>query len=236
MDRLRRLSDDEFDRLAVAEPPPIAFLATIRRFATAEGRVELDAVEAEVAGLVPQARWAETGIREGLTGVATEITLAPFLDDTLTEPFRSRARERLLRAWDASLEQPRWGPSGDEVTAVRDRVRQLTPAEVAAFVRASAGVDARNLPWPDALDREEDEAQRISAVLAARDVAGALPTAGLTPEGAVAAGRLLGRLGHIMALRHAFPASRYAALVAPWRTATGATAPRHDGPKVRRAR
>ena len=59
---------------------------------------------------MPHERWAETGLREGLLGVAAELVLAPFLDDLLAEPFRGRARERLLRAWDASVDQPRYGP------------------------------------------------------------------------------------------------------------------------------
>ena len=98
MDRVRRLTPDEFDRMAAAEPPPIAFAATVRRFASPDAVAGLDAVEVELASLVPRERWVETGIREGLISVATEIVLGPFLDDTLGEPFRSRARERLLAA------------------------------------------------------------------------------------------------------------------------------------------
>ena len=105
--------------------------------------------------------------------------LAPSLDDLLAEPFRGRARERLLRAWEASLDQPRYGPNGAGVEAVRDRVRLLTREELAAFVRGSQGIDGADRPWPESLDREEDEALRISALLAERDVAAAVPVAGL---------------------------------------------------------
>jgi curved DNA-binding protein CbpA len=240
MDRVRRLTPDELDRMAVAEPPPIAFAATIRRFASPEGREELDRVEAELAALLPHGRWAETGVREGLSNVATEIVLGPFLDDTLAEPFRSRAQERLLRAWDASLEQPRWGPNGSEVAALLARVAAMTPAEVAAFAGASRGVAAGDLPWPDALDPDEDEALRISAILAARDVAGALRVDGVAPATAARAQRLLARHGHIVALRHAFPHAAYAAYTAPFAAATGggggAPADDRPGPDVRRAR
>jgi hypothetical protein len=240
MDRVRRLTPDELDRMAAAEPPPIAFVATVRRFAAHEATAELDAVEAELAALIPHARWVEVGIREGLTSVATEIVLGPFLDDTLAEPFRSRARERLLRAWDASLEQPRWGPNGAEVGALRARVAMMTAAEVAALVRASAGIDGTAWPWPDALDQDEDEALRISSILAARDVAAALPLGGLTGATPARAQRLVARQGHVVALRHAFPPAAFAAHTAAFAAATGHGAgvppDERPGPDVRRAR
>ena len=92
------------------EPPPIAFLATIRRFVTPDAAAAFEAAEVAVAARVPRERWAEVGLREGLLGVAAELVLSPFLDDTLAEPFRGRARDRLLRAWEASIDQPRYGP------------------------------------------------------------------------------------------------------------------------------
>ncbi len=107
------------------------------------------------------------------------------------------------------------------MTAARDRVARLTHAEVAAFVRASAGIPGDDRPWPAALDRDEDEALRISAVLAARDVAAALPGDGLAPATLSRSRRLLARHGHVVALRHAFPAAAYGALVAPFAAATG---------------
>ncbi len=174
LDRVTRLSDDELDRLAAAEPPPIAFLATIRRFVTPEAAAAFEAAEVAVAARVPRDRWAEVGLREGLLGVAAELVLSPFLDDTLAEPFRGRARDRLLRAWEASIDQPRYGPNGAEVAAVRARVATMTANEAATLVRASVGVPGDDRPWPPALDHDEDEALRISALLAARDVAAAL--------------------------------------------------------------
>jgi hypothetical protein len=240
MDRVRRLTPDELDRMAAAEPPPIAFAATVRRFASPDATVQLEAVESELAGLVPHERWVESGVREGLTSVATEIVYGPFLDDTLAEPFRSRARERLLRAWDASLDQPRWGPNGAEVASLRARVAALTPAETTAFVRASARIAGADRPWPDALDREEDEALRISAALAGRDVAAALPADGLAPATDARARRLLARLGHLVALRHAFAPATFAAYWAPFAAATGGRAhagpDTPPGPDVRRTR
>jgi len=255
LDRVSRLTPDELDRMAAAEPPPIAFLATVRRFLTPEAKSAFAAAEAELVKRVPAGAWAEAGVREGLLAVAAELVLTPFLDDMLAEPFRGRARERLLRAWDASLDQPRYGPNGADVVALRDRAARLTREELAAFLRASQGIAGDDRPWPEALDRDEDEALRISAALAARDLAAAVPVdaLGVAPAVAARARRLAARTGHVTALRHAFPPAIYAALVAPWRAATGGGAresggstgrdagtgragrPR-SGPEVRRAR
>jgi hypothetical protein len=240
--RVERLTPDELDRLAAAEPPPIAFLATVRRFLTPDARASFAAAEAELVRRVPADRWAEVGLREGLLGVAAELVLAPFLDDMLAEPFRGRARERLFRAWDASLDQPRYGPNDDGVAALRDRAAVLDREALAAFLRASQGIAGDDRPWPEALDRDEDEALRISALLAARDVASAVPVEGLAPAVATRARRLAARVGHVTALRHAFPPPIFAALVAPWTAATGGEAPTGGaatgpaGPDVRRAR
>ena len=98
LDRVTRLSADELDRLAAAEPPPIAFLATIRRFLTPEAAATFADVELAVAARVPPERWASIGLREGLLGVAAELVLSPFLDDTLADPFRGpRARPAAAR-------------------------------------------------------------------------------------------------------------------------------------------
>ena len=240
--RVERLTPDEMDRMAAADPPPIAFLATVRRFLTPDARTAFAAAEAALVARVPPSRWAEAGLREGLLGVTAEVVLASFLDDALAEPFRSRARERLLRAWEASIDQPRHGPNAHVVGAVRDRVAAMSRVELASFLRASQGISGGDRPWPTVLDLEEDEALRISAELAARDTAAAVPVTDLPPAVARRARRLAGRLGHVVALRHAFPAATYAGLVAPFASATGATGAtgaegRPDpGPGVRRAR
>lgn len=238
--RVERLTPDELDRLAAAEPPPIAFLATVRRFLTPEARDAFAACEAALAARVPHTRWAETGLREGLLAAAAEVVLAPFLDDLLAEPFRGRARERLLRAWDASVDQPRYGPNGAAVEAVIERVREWTPADVAAFLRGSTGVDASQRPWPAALDRDEDEAPRISADLAAAAVAAAMPVGGLAPASATRARRLAARLGYATALRHAFGAGEYARIASGYEAVGRERDDRADrasgGPEVRRAR
>ena len=97
----------------------------------------------------------------------------------------------------------------------------LTRDELAAFLRGSQGIDGADRPWPPSLDRDEDEALRISALLAARDVAAAVPVDELAPAVGTRARRLAARLGHVTALRHAFPPAVYAGLVAPFAAATG---------------
>jgi curved DNA-binding protein CbpA len=237
--RVERLTPDELDRLEAAEPPPIAFLATVQRFLPPEAKAAFADAEHEVARRVPRERWASVGLREGLLGVAAELVLSAFLDDLLAEPFRGRARDRLLRAWEASIDQPRYGPNGEQVAAVRDRAATLTRDELGAFLRASQGIAGDDRPWPAALDRDEDEALRISAFLAAWDVSSAVPVEGLAPAVATRARRLAARIGHVTALRHAFPAPVYQGLVGAWTAATGGPASRartQQGPEVRRAR
>jgi hypothetical protein len=239
LDDVGRLTPDELDRLAAAEPPPIAFLATIRRFVPDAARASFENAEARLAARVPRDRWASVGLREGLLGVTAELMLAGFLDETLDEPFRSRARERLLRAWQASVAQPRYGPNGAEVLALRARMPAIRAPELAVVIRASQGVPGDDRPWPSALDRDEDEALRISAALAAGDLAAAVPDVDLAPLMLGRARRLAGRLGHVVALRHAYPPATYAALVAPWASVLGdlpGGAGRAPGPGVRRAR
>jgi hypothetical protein len=238
LERVDRLTPDELDRLAAAEPPPIAFLATVQRFLPPEAKGAFADAERELAARVPRDRWVEIGLREGLLGVAAELVLATFLDDLLAEPFRSRARDRLLRAWDASIDQPRYGPNGQQVAAVRERAGALTRDELAAFLRASQGIAGDDRPWPAALDRDEDEALRISAFLAARDVSSSIPVDGLPPTTATRARRLGARIGHVTALRHAFSPPVYQGLVGAWTAATAASAreQQREGPEVRRAR
>jgi hypothetical protein len=234
--RVERLTPDELDRLEAAEPPPIAFLATVRRFLTPEAQEAFASCEAALAARVPHDRWTEAGLREGLLSAGAEVVLAPFLDDLLAEPFRGRARDRLLRAWDASVDQPRYGPNGEAVSALVRRIGAWSPSEVEAFIRASSGTDARERPWPVSLDREEDEALRISAELAAADASAAVPPSGMAAPSVSRATQLAGRLAYATALRHAFPRGEYARIAAALEAVPGHDAGAPGGPEVRRAR
>ncbi len=109
LERIESLTATDIDRLALAEPPPIAFGATIRRFLPPVQRQALDDVEARVTASLPPAA-DRPRIRDAIDGYATELVLGSFLDELLTEPFRSRAHERLTRGWDAAVDRPRYGP------------------------------------------------------------------------------------------------------------------------------
>jgi hypothetical protein len=108
------------------------------------------------------------------------------------------------------------------------------------FLRASHGIPGDDRPWPASLDRDEDETQRISAIISAGVLWAVVPVVGLGPAPATRARRLAGRAGHLTALRHAFPAATYASLMGPWIAATSGApaepATAKAAPDVRRAR
>ena len=109
--RIGRLTKDELDRLALAESPPIAFVATIARFLSPDRLAEVEAVERRVAAALPAASRWDAPTRDAIVAYAHEIILGPFLDEHLSEPFRERVRERLARGWEAAVDQPRYGPN-----------------------------------------------------------------------------------------------------------------------------
>ena len=124
-------------------------------------------------------RRRDPGVRDAVEGYATELVLGPFLDELLSEPFRERARERLTRGWEAAVGQPRYGPNGVAVAGARSSgSARLDAAGVAALAATAgkAGLDGRSEdPWPPGTSPEDDEALRVSSVLAARDAAAAIP-------------------------------------------------------------
>ncbi|MBA2719446.1 MAG: DnaJ domain-containing protein, partial [Chloroflexi bacterium] len=127
-DRIRRLSEDELDRLTLAETQPIAFVASIARFLPKERLRSLGTVDRRVRDALPRsARW-DAPTRDAAIGFAYELLLGPFLDEHLSEPFRERVRERLARGWEAAVDQPRYGPNS---TAVAAALRRLATAGAA---------------------------------------------------------------------------------------------------------
>jgi hypothetical protein len=221
LDQVATLEPDEVDRLACAEPPPIAFGATIARFLPPDRLEALEAVEAAVAARLDPVAAARPGVRDAVEGYATELVLGSFLDDLLTEPFRERARERLTRGWDAAVGQPRYGPNGDAVRALLARLAGLDKAGVVALAgtarRAGYGDGGEEDPWPPDRSPDDDEALRVSSMLAAADATNALP-AGLADRATTARARWsAARLAHLLVLRHAFAPRTFASLTRPWR-------------------
>ncbi|MFL5756715.1 MAG: J domain-containing protein [Chloroflexota bacterium] len=233
LSRVSALHADDIDRLACAEVTPIAFGATIARFLPPDRLAALEAMEAAVDARLDRDAAARPAVRDAVEGYGTELVLGGFLDDLLSEPFRERTRERLTRGWEAAVGQPRYGPNGDAVRALIERFRGLDAGDVgalAAIVPGSRGVAADD-PWPPSASPDEDEALRVSSVLAARDAAASIPPVGDAVLVARAR-RSAARLAHLLVLRHAFAPASFASLTAPWR-------PRflpedQRGPRVRR--
>jgi len=222
--RVRRLSPDELDRLSLAESPPIAFVASISRFLSADQAAAIEGLERRVQDALPPAgRW-DAPTRDAVLGYAHELLLGPFLDAHLSEPFRERVRERLARGWESAIDQPRYGPNSDEVRAAIDRLRILGPTDLSrlAAVAPPAGPD----PWPRGLSPVDDDALRVSSALAQRDAAAALPD----PVPSVLR-RSVGRAMHGLVLRHAFKPAELARLVGPWSAVIPLEAPKRPAAK-----
>jgi hypothetical protein len=178
---------------------------------------------------------ARPGVRDAIEAYATELVLGTFLDELLSEPFRERARERLTRGWDAAVGQPRYGPNGVAVRGLIGRLAALDAGGVVALAATArrAGLDGRSEePWPPGTSPDDDEALRVSSLLAAQDAVAAIHEDGVDRATLGRAHQAAARLAHLLVLRHAFAPSAFAALTRPWR-------PRflpdeRPGPRVRR--
>jgi molecular chaperone DnaJ len=212
VDRIRRLTEDELDRLSLAETAPIAFIATISRFLPADRQDALRALEPMIQAALPRrGRW-DPATRDAALGFAQDIVLGPFLDEHLSGAFRERVQERLTRGWEAAVDQPRYGPNTAAVADALRRLEALPPAERARIAGTGprTGVPADH-PWPRGLSPTDDDALRVSSALAQRDALALLPE----PIPAFAR-RSLGRAMHGLVLRHGFKAAELERLAGPW--------------------
>lgn len=220
LERVATLSPDEIARLACADAAPIAFGATIARFLPPDRLAALEAMETAVDGRLDPVAATQPAVRDAVEGYGTELVLGPFLDELLSEPFRERARERLTRGWEAAVGQPRYGPNGAAVRALIDRLAALGPDGVAGFAKTAGRGDGNirgDDPWPPGTSPEDDEALRVSSLLAAHDAAVAVPTAATDGPVVVRARRVASRLAHLLVLRHAFAPATFDSLTRPWR-------------------
>ena len=217
LERVSSLDPDELDRLAVADPAPIAFGATIQRFLPLDLRAALELVERDIDRRLSPGIRGRSGTRDVIEAHAAELVLGSFLDDLLSEPFRERTRERLTRGWDAAVGQPRYGPNGPAIEALLKRVRALHATDVARLAASGTRERLGDEPWPPGVSAEDDEALRVSSLLAARDAADAVPRVVADPAVMVRARRAAGRIGHLLVLQHAFAPAAFMALSAPWR-------------------
>ena len=229
IDRIRRLTEDELDRLSLAETAPIAFIATISRFLPADRRDALRALEPMIQAALPRrGRW-DPATRDAALGFAQDIVLGPFLDEHLSGAFRERVQERLTRGWQAAVDQPRYGPNTAAVADALRRLEALPPAE-RARIGGLAGRPAgsADLPWPHGLSPQDDDALRVSSALAQRDAIGLLPD----PATALAR-RSLARAMHGLVLRHAFKPAELERLAGPWAPVVLPPAPTPAGARRR---
>src|SRR5258706_2538153 len=178
VDRIRRLTEDELDRLSLAETAPIAFIATISRFLPADRQDALRTLEPMIQAALPRrARW-NPATRDAALGVAQDILLGPFLDEHLSGAFRERVRERLTRGWQAAVDQPRYGPNTAAVVAALAAIEAAPPAERARIggqaPRGGVG-SGSDFPWPRGLSPQDDDGLRVSSALAQRDALALLP-------------------------------------------------------------
>jgi hypothetical protein len=217
VERVGRLTADELDRMALAEPAPIAFLATLRQFVPPDLERVLDAAEREALANLPSPARRLVPIRDSVVGRLADIVLGDLIDEILGELAGSRARERLTRGWEAAVGQPRYGPATPAVAVLLQRLSLLGSDQVRALA-ATAGVDDLGpAPWPTATSPEEDEALRVSTELASKDAIRAIAEApGMGVRGAPNARRAAARIAHLIVLRHAFSVAAFSRHAAPW--------------------
>ncbi|MBA2701258.1 MAG: J domain-containing protein, partial [Chloroflexi bacterium] len=185
--RLAHLTGDELDRLALAEPAPIAFLATLRRFARPDLQAILDDSERAALATLPAGTRRHPAVRDAIVGRLAEIVLDDALDGLLGESGADRARERLTRGWDAAVGQPRYGPATPAIGELLDRLRGLDGPGRQALARTGSRERLGTAPWPPSVSPDEDEALRVSSDLAGADAAAALTASGDAPDRVAAA-------------------------------------------------
>jgi hypothetical protein len=217
VERVGRLTPDELDRLSLAEPAPIAFLATLRRFVPPELDAVIERAErAAMANLPPAAR-RDLATRDAVAGQLADLVLGDVLEALLGEPAGPRARERLTRGWESAVGQPRYGPATAAIEELVERLRALTSDQVRTLASTGAKERLGGPPWPRATSPEEDDALRVSSELAAADAVAAIDAVeGVGERHGAAARRAAARIAHLLVLRHAFPAREFERHAGPW--------------------
>jgi hypothetical protein len=201
------------DRLGRAEPPPLAFVASIRRFLGPDRLTALDELEARVGERLPAAVRAVPAARDAVTSFGQYLVLEGFLADLLSEPFHERVEERMTRGWLAAVGRARYGPRSAEVRTLVARARSLTPAEGVRLVTGAAALGLTERLWPHGTDPAEDEVLRVSAALAARDATEAARAGGSSAREQAA----VASFARVLALAPAFGAAEATRLLRPWR-------------------
>ena len=222
LDRLDRLARDEVDRLSVAETTSIAFVASIRRFLAPDSLAAIDSVEQEVRARLSPADWANPAIRDAILAAAHEIVLGHFLDEHLTEPFRGRARDRLIRGWEgghrpASLRPPTPRSSSGSSLARRSSTRRQCGAR-GCRPRPHSRIPGRAASIPT---RTPDSMSRRRSPVGTPSPGPPGQSRQLDRAATTRATRLLRRTAHALVLRpHSPRPGVRGAGAAPWQEAT----------------
>jgi DnaJ-like protein len=212
LDRVATLGADEIDRLGLAAPPPLAFVASIRRFLGQDRLTALDGLEALVSHRLPPKARAVPAAHDAVTSYGQYLVLEGFLGDLLSEPFLERVEERMTRGWLAAVGRTRYGPRTADVRSLVARASSLTAQEGSALVTAATALGLTDRLWPHGTDPEEDEVLRVSAALAARDAAAAARAGGATARAQAA----VASFSRVLALAPAFGPVETARLMRPW--------------------
>ena len=218
----RRSRPTEIDRLALAEPPPIAFGATIRRFLPPEQRAALDEVETAVDGRLPAGRGPpddprrDRRVRHG----ARPRPVPRRAPDRAVPRARPRAAHARLgrRRRPAAVRPERRGRRG----AGRADRRGWTGPGSQRLAETGTEVRGTTEPWPPDVSPGDEDALRISATLAARDAARRGPGRARRGRSRSRARLAAGRLAHLLVLRHAFAPAAFEGLTGPWRPVAAA--------------
>ena len=181
LDRVATLEPDEIDRLACAEPPPIAFGATIARFLPEDRLAALDGDGDGRRRAARSGRGGQTGCprrRRGLRDRAGPRRLPRRAPDRPVPRAGAGAADAGLgggrRA--AALRAERRRRAGAHRPAGGPRRGRASTALAATAGRA--GLDRQpDEPWPPGTSPDDDEALRVSSILAAGDAAAAIPAA-----------------------------------------------------------
>ena len=113
--------------------------------------------------------------------------------------------------------QPRYGPNGPAVEALIRRLRMLDRSAVARLAATGTRERLGEEPWPPGVSIEDDEALRVSSLLARHDAAAAIDGGSLERVAVNRARRAAGRAAHLLVLRHAFAPATFSTLTAAWR-------------------
>ncbi len=212
LDRARRLTRDDVDRLSVSEP--FLFAPRIRHLLPAELVGRLDALDRLLAEALGPERWSNRRLRASARAYGHSLVLDAFLWLQLVHP--EPLLEQTRKGWEASVGFPRYGPNTPEVATFVERCAAATADEAQNLVRAWRRCGLHADPWPEAVAADDYAALEVSAALARHDAEAALRLDGLEGRARAAALRAFRRSAHVVALRPIFSADEYAAHGRPW--------------------